>query len=123
MRNRRQTWNGRQTEKIWKQYHQELRNYVESRVADTQNIDDIMQELLIEVYADPTQYFGDENPLISLYRTARKVILRSYCEYNEIEEMIGQVIEKEEEQRTSKLITSILLPVCLKVKTKKKNNF
>ncbi|MBF0431406.1 MAG: hypothetical protein HQK83_09020 [Fibrobacteria bacterium] len=105
--------NGRVASEIWETYSKDLKKYVETRTHDLSRVENILQEIIMEVYLDADSFMTEEHPLLVLYRKARSVMLKDYCDYDEIEDLIEELPEMEEDKKNIQITTGILLPVLL----------
>jgi DNA-directed RNA polymerase specialized sigma24 family protein len=99
-------------EQIWREHHEELRQYIESRIADRSDADDILQELFMELYTRPVLN-NEENERISLYRITRKVILSYYCDNFDIEQELLKLgeLDSTSSKKQMPVATGILMPL------------
>jgi DNA-directed RNA polymerase specialized sigma24 family protein len=108
MRNTQQLCKGLETEFIWHTYNHELRDYINSRVHDQSETEDILQEVFIDIYNSIEMQQNHRDLRTFIYSTARKSILNHYCDYSEIEAMI-ESIETTQEHSVNQ-ITTFLIP-------------
>ena len=113
MKTKQQIINEYITEQLWKEYRTELLAYIKSRIACQSDADDILQETFIDIYMQNELFKNNANTKNNLYRIARKAILKHYCDYEEIEELLRKAANMEAalQDAQQQLVTGILLPV------------
>lgn len=76
MKTATQLRNGAFTEQLWRSWHKEVRRYIESRVSDRDEAEDILQETFIDVYTGQVPVNGGETVWNFLRRAALNAAFR-----------------------------------------------
>jgi len=98
----------KQTELIISQYKNDLQKFVDNRISDQSESEDILQEVYTEIY-NSLRIFRDEEDLRNfVYSSARKAIISHYVDYAEIETMIKSIESAEVQTATN--YETVLLP-------------
>jgi hypothetical protein len=113
MKNSEQSVNGYHTEQIWQEYHTELHRFIQNRVIDISDTDDVLQEVFMEIYNRP-DLLKKRNAIQNwIYSITRRVILNHYCDFDEIEKQAFlSITENTSGGKLHQQFTYILLPVC-----------
>ncbi|MFQ5511795.1 MAG: RNA polymerase sigma factor SigZ [Candidatus Krumholzibacteriia bacterium] len=104
-----------QTENIWRQYHDGLRRFIESRVGDSTESDDILQEVFLRIHSRIDTLRDDRKVGSWIYRITRNAIVDYYRSRKETAEVPDSMTAPEADptERTRGEIQSWLVPMIL----------
>lgn len=79
------------TEKIWKEYSDNLRRFIRTRVTDKSVVDDILQEVFVKIHSGLNALQDDTRLQSWLYQITRNTIVDYYRSRRPMEELAEQV--------------------------------
>jgi len=99
--------------KAWQDHEAELRTFLQSRLKDTHQTEDLLQDIFIKALAEGTQFCDLENSRAWLFRVAKNQMIDYQRTQKEHDDIPEQVAEKNVEA-TPVANLSTCLPVALK---------
>lgn len=79
------------TEKIWKEYHTNLRRFIQRRIANESDIDDILQDVFIKIHSG-LKTLKDNSRLHGwLYQITRNAIIDYYRHHRPAQELLADI--------------------------------
>jgi RNA polymerase sigma-70 factor (ECF subfamily) len=85
------------TEKIWKEYHDNLRRFIQMRVSDKSVADDVLQEVFVKIHSGLNTLKDDARLQSWLYQVTRNTIVDYYRSPRPTEELPENVYFSETE--------------------------
>ena len=79
------------TEKIWKEYHTNLRRFIQKRIGNKADVDDILQDVFIKIHSG-LKTLKDSSRLQGwLYQITRNAIIDYYRQHKPMQELLADI--------------------------------
>jgi len=79
------------TEKIWREYHTNLRRFIQKRIGSQADVDDVLQDVIIKIHSG-LKHLKDSSRLHGwLYQITRNAIIDYYRQHKPMQELSADI--------------------------------